>query len=387
MYDDNFVIFEDDYLDFTYGYDGFNVRTDGHFIRTPDDFIKRNYFNDFIISKDYNYIKLLLIDRWIVAPIVSDQIERNQCTIYQKCADGVYCFKFNFHTTALGPPWIIDGSGFYFVPNEILGKHVLEFSDRYSKIIRDNPEEYYISILDDYRFCSYFETWCSKKFDFPKFEISDFSADDIYMICNKISHIGLDKIAKNGKIEFNDEDRKKYAAYREERKSDVKSKTDDTVIEKKDVNVIDNEVVNQLLELKNLGIELTVEQEQLISKLSKLSKYREGKEEREKHQKEVLMEHKELSQKREEWHDSPENPSNIRSAEFETLRRQMEVLKKIDSKLLSSEQKQYLFVLETFFGMKSKADSKVHEVDTGMDEDIRKWYQDAYGLEENSKKR
>ena len=56
----------------------------------------------------------------------------------------------------------------------------------------------------------------------------------------------------------------------------------------------------------------------------------------------------------------------------------LDQLKKVNPTLLSKEQLEYLAKSQEFFEMYEKENNREHEVDTGMSEESRNWYQEHY---------
>ena len=58
----------------------------------------------------------------------------------------------------------------------------------------------------------------------------------------------------------------------------------------------------------------------------------------------------------------------------------------IDSSILTDEQIEYLEKGKIFFDMFDKAEQEKHEVDNGMSDEMRYWYQEHYTNEEGRSK-
>lgn len=138
-------------------------------------------------------------------------------------------------------------------------------------------------------------------------------------------------------------------------------------------------LVDMLRYLKESGLELTSEQEKIID-------FVDNRELRERKQREIRDSIVLENQKKEEWFNSPDNPSNVRLEELRKTRNQVEMLKKIQQKhpdLLSLEQ----IKLIEYIDMIDFAKSIPHEVDTGMEPEVRSWYSERYETESEDVKR
>lgn len=137
-------------------------------------------------------------------------------------------------------------------------------------------------------------------------------------------------------------------------------------------------LVDLLRSLKESGLELSDEQEKIIN-------FVDNRDLREKKQREIRDNIILENQRKEEWFNSPDNPSNIRLEELRKTRSQVEKLKKIQEKypvLLSSEQRELIKYLD----MVDLANSMPHEIDTGMEPEIRNWYNEKYSSESENVK-
>lgn len=143
--------------------------------------------------------------------------------------------------------------------------------------------------------------------------------------------------------------------------------------------------VKQYLELKELGIPLSQKQENLIRVQQKLTNHGNEEIERAAHQTEALNEYTLFNEKTEIWQNSLENSVNKSIDEFEKMKKQWLALKQVDSRMLSSEQKQLLSTLETFFDMKEMVDLGEKDVATGDGHDIELQHQEAYAFEKENK--
>ena len=208
-------------------------------------------------------------------------------------------------------------------------------------------------------------------------------------------------IKNGGKLEITDEDRKKYELTGKEKEA-IQNVQMSTQFEKKNAQILrensneqTNEIVDQLILLRSSGIELTEEQRvkiELHEKLNseKFQQYKEHSQVRKEHQEEVRNKIAVENERKEKWHNSPENPTNKRIEELKKLKKQIQVLEqlsKIDDSLLSKEQRELLENGKIFFKMLNTNKSLEHEVDTGMNPEIRSWYQDYYSNEEEKSRK
>lgn len=228
---------------------------------------------------------------------------------------------------------------------------------------------------------------------------------DLPKFVNKIYRTGLQNISEmiknGGKLEITDEDRKKYELTGKEKEA-IQNVQMSTQFEKKNDQILrensneqTNEIVDQLILLRSSGIELTEEQRvkiELHEKLNseKFQQYKEHSQVRKEHQEEVRNKIAVENERKEKWHNSPENPTNKRIEELKKLKKQIQVLEqlsKIDDSLLSKEQRELLENGKIFFKMLNTNKSLEHEVDTGMNPEIRSWYQDYYSNEEEKSRK
>ena len=82
---------------------------------------------------------------------------------------------------------------------------------------------------------------------------------------------------------------------------------------------------------------------------------------------------KKINAEREAWVNNPLNPSNIRAEQIANERKQLEALLKLREvapDILSPEQREFI----NHYELLDLANSKEHQVDTGMDPEIREWY-------------
>lgn len=105
------------------------------------------------------------------------------------------------------------------------------------------------------------------------------------------------------------------------------------------------------------------------------------REEREQKQQELKEKIAVENEAKETWQNSPEHPENLRKAELSKFKQTIEALdqlKKVNPALLSKEQLEILAKSQEFFEMYEKENAREHEVDTGMSEESRNWYQEHY---------
>ena len=193
---------------------------------------------------------------------------------------------------------------------------------------------------------------------------------DLPKLANKIYKEGLPKIQealRNGKIlEITEEDRKHYQ-----------------------LNEEDKKLINQIQNPQTLEKEaLSDLQEKLNSE--KFIAFKNGKDNRFKRQQEIRQQIKEENEKIHEWNNSEENPANIRKAlreeQLNKLIKQLKAIeefKQVAPELVTKEQLELLENGYVYLEMLNKANNEVHEIDTGMSEEIRTWYQEHYSNEEN----
>ena len=125
--------------------------------------------------------------------------------------------------------------------------------------------------------------------------------------------------------------------------------------------------------------------ENLYSK--KFQQFKDEREVREARQQEVRQAVVKENERKEEWFNSADNPSNKRIEELKYLRRQiqgLESLREIAPELLSDYQNNLVEKGNIFFDMFERSKEEKHEVDTGMSSEIREWYQEHYTNEENT---
>lgn len=151
-----------------------------------------------------------------------------------------------------------------------------------------------------------------------------------------------------------------------------------------------DEVAENLLALKNLGIELSPEQKAIVDlherlNSDKFKQYKENSEARKERQEQVRKEISAENERKAEWLNSEENSTAKRKAELERMKKQIEALKalqNVDASLLSDSQQELIEQGPVFLDMVNAAKTEEHEVDTGMSPEMREWYQQHYTQEE-----
>ena len=142
--------------------------------------------------------------------------------------------------------------------------------------------------------------------------------------------------------------------------------------------------IQALYNAKVNGIELSESQERTLQIYEKLNseKFREFKaqaQERARKQEERRKAVQEENARKEEWLNSADNPINMRLAELKKTRNQVTALEGIkDAGLIVPDQEQKLDNLSEFLEMFEKTSQEQHEVDTGMSDESRAWYQEHY---------
>ena len=92
-----------------------------------------------------------------------------------------------------------------------------------------------------------------------------------------------------------------------------------------------------------------------------------------------MFQFQEENAKKEECFNSADNPINMRLAELKKTRNQVAALEGIkDAGLIVPTQEQKLDNLSEFLEMFEKTSQEQHEVDTGMSDESRAWYQEHY---------
>ena len=135
-----------------------------------------------------------------------------------------------------------------------------------------------------------------------------------------------------------------------------------------------NDSINEISQNSNDNIQNKLQSEEF-------KEFQAKREEREQKQQELQEKIAVENQTKENWQNSPEHPENLRKAELSKFKQTIEVLdqlKKVNPTLLSKEQLEYLDKSQEFFEMYEKENNREHEVDTGMSEESRNWYQEHY---------
>lgn len=84
---------------------------------------------------------------------------------------------------------------------------------------------------------------------------------------------------------------------------------------------------------------------------------------------------------KEEWQNSPEHPNNIRKDELNQIAKTIETLEQLrtlNPMLVSNEQLELITKYKEFLDMYNRETKREHEIDTGMSEESRSWYQNHY---------
>lgn len=225
---------------------------------------------------------------------------------------------------------------------------------------------------------------------------------DLPKLANMIYRNGLpslrEKLMNGGKLELTEEDKKNYQLTIEEEEKLQNIQNPQVIEVKKENNVEspgltdENEKIAQhLIALRDSGIELTTKQKSIIEfyekfNSDKFKRFKENREERTKRQKEIREQVKAESERIHQWNNSPEHPANIRKEkrieQLKQLRTQlnaMENLRSVAPDLLTQQQLEMLQTGYVFLDMIDKSNSEVHELDTGMSEEMREWYKEQYG--------
>ena len=200
-------------------------------------------------------------------------------------------------------------------------------------------------------------------------EIND---EDLPKLANKIYRQGLPKVYealnKGKTLEITEEDRKLYQ------------------LNEEDKNKIKQIQKPQIYEEESLY------KDKLNSE--KFINFKKNKETRNKRQQEIRQQAREHNERIFEWNNSEENPTNIRKAQREEqlnkLKRQLEALesfKQTAPELITEEQLELLEKGYIYLEMINKANNEVHEIDTGMSEEMRTWYQEHYSNEGNKRRK
>ena len=191
----------------------------------------------------------------------------------------------------------------------------------------------------------------------------DVADEDVAIFANKIYKEGLphvfDVLKNGGSIEITDEDRQHYQ--------------------------FSEEFIEPEIEV--LDLDSPVDTDGIDS--LKFQQFKAEKELREERQRELRTMISAENERKENWFNSPENPTNKRIEELNQMRKKIQGLDNlynIDSSILTDEQIEYLEKGKIFFDMFEKAESEEHEIDSGMSDEMRYWYQEHYTNEEGRRK-
>ena len=135
--------------------------------------------------------------------------------------------------------------------------------------------------------------------------------------------------------------------------------------------------------MQDVGISLSPEQEQIIYIGEKLNseefkEFQAKREERLKRQQEIREKNQRENAEKEAKQNSE---SNNRKSVLIDLKGKLEALEALKAKfpsLVSEEQDKFINEMKEFFMMYEQENTKEHEVDTGMSEESRAWYQEHY---------
>ena len=138
-----------------------------------------------------------------------------------------------------------------------------------------------------------------------------------------------------------------------------------------------------LKQMQDVGISLSPEQEQIIYIGDKLNseefkEFQAKRGERLKRQQEIREKNQRENAEKEARQNSE---SNNRKSVLIDLKGKLEALEALKAKfpsLVSEEQDKFINEMKEFFMMYEQENTKEHEVDTGMSEESRAWYQEHY---------
>ena len=138
-----------------------------------------------------------------------------------------------------------------------------------------------------------------------------------------------------------------------------------------------------LKQMQSVGISLSPEQEQIIYIGEKLNseefkEFQAKRGERLKRQQEIREKNQRENAEKEARQNSE---SNNRKSVLIDLKGKLEALEDLKAKfpsLVSEEQNKFINEMKEFFMMYEQENTKEHEVDTGMSEESRAWYQEHY---------
>lgn len=143
---------------------------------------------------------------------------------------------------------------------------------------------------------------------------------------------------------------------------------------------------NAIRNLANAGIPLSVEQEQIvfISKKLQSNEFKEfqaKRDERLQRQQELRNKIQKENEAKENWQNSPEHPNNLSQNRLNAWQKELMALEQvynINQALLTEEQINYISHIKETIEMYEKENNINHEIDTGMTEEARNWYQEHY---------
>ena len=190
-------------------------------------------------------------------------------------------------------------------------------------------------------------------------------------------------------------ERKEYSSYKTEQESKVELNTtvQDTQSQHETQSLPNNsetktakqirESSEILKQMQDVGINLSPEQEQIIYIGDKLNseefkEFQAKRGERLKRQQEIREKNQRENAEKEARQNSE---SNNRKSVLIDLKGKLEALEALKAKfpsLVSEEQNKFINEMKEFFMMYEQENTKEHEVDTGMSEESRAWYQEHY---------
>lgn len=231
---------------------------------------------------------------------------------------------------------------------------------------------------------------------------------DFNILANKIYRKGLPYVANLAKrgwnLEITDDDRKLFEeTYEVSQENDLINKKETSAKDRTDISNLEEAII-ALKDLNSMGVELTDSQRELVTAYDRLigklnsqkfmwyyeklnsnefQQYKDSAQDREERLQTVREDIASKEEAKKEWYESPENPSNMRETQIQTLSNQLNTLNKVSEFMpLADFQEESRKELETFFDMKEQADEEDHTLDSAMSESVRTWYQDEYGKQE-----
>ena len=138
-----------------------------------------------------------------------------------------------------------------------------------------------------------------------------------------------------------------------------------------------------LKQIQSAGIDLSPEQEQIIYIGEKLNseefkEFQAKREERLKRQQEIREKNQRENAEKEARQNSESNNHKSVLIDLKGKLEALEALKAKFPSLVSEEQDKFINEMKEFFMMYEQENTKEHEVDTGMSEESRAWYQEHY---------